>query len=621
MLMWEAYDPSSIPSPLTPGFVWKPVGEAGAVPSGFQVPGSSSPLGSGAFGPVASMDWFPYGGSCYLVTSMIVGKTPTLFVNQMASSSSYPSDVQLPVPSGGVYSTLVVVPYAAALGPIMVARDPACRMTLCTYAGAKSAAQTLTVPNAADPFGSSSAWTAAWFGATGWTTPLLAYSTQPAVTTWVLGQTYNDSNGLPSQDIFQAYLFLGPNGEVCADIKAFGTAQYIENAMSGKLLPCPTGDPPCAPVTGGKTYTGIVSGIIDAPFPMPASNIKSNKLKPGTSLGTVTYGVTQSSDKDHSSNLSVGAGFTTSSTTTSGFGPNWSVSLDAAKTQGSGHDVSTGLVTNSWMETCVSSDGSSVTPNGSVFASNVAYIGTYYRVLDVNGNAFSEGGPGGQPPPTCPIMYSITAYPQGSQAITYPPYLVTPGDLASYTREAINAQAIKIGLAAPGSDYIAEVIQANALQLAPNLNYLEWSQSGTAFSSTSYLTSTTDWTETGWTMNFSDYVGGGGGGGVSVLGVQVASVELSAMAGINVSASQSTTTSQSTAVQLVVSDTALPQARKGTDIVQLSVQIYFLPANALWMTEVVKYSGLSFTDTNSQPWRIFFLVTSYKSQDGTISYP
>ena len=601
-LTLETYDTTSLPSPIPSNFVWKPAGEASGTPSNFQLPNGAT-LPSDAFGPVASMDWYSLGGDeFYLVTSFMPDQknsTPNILVTPMGSG---------PLPalnSQGVFPTQLVQGFPAGTTQVMVARDAAGRMTLSTCY--KSSELMVVIPGDTDP---ASAWSSA-SDLNSWTkiAPQVNNGAQPAVSTWAMGSpysyTYTNGNTTTRQDIFQVSLLADSNGTILCDIQSFGIAEQVPNAVTGQLLPQ---DPPYK--AGNTTYTGVVTGIFDAPFPMPASNVQNNNVAAGTVLGAVVYGSSQRSETQRSTDFSVGWGFSSSYQTTAGGGPAWNISFQAGSTSNSGSDTYSALLDATSIQTRVE-PGGNIIPYGSVQSSNVIYTGTCYRVLDVNGD----------PLPGSPVVCTIIPTLSGVVSTSFNPYLVVPGDVSSYTKEKINARASQLGLLRSGeTDYVADVIEKSALSFPQNQNYLLWSQTADSQSAQGYLTSTEQWRETGWYLNSSIYTGIDTGTTLSLGPVSLWGFELQDLSGVNLSASHSVTTDQSTQVQLSVDSMQIPLPVAGADIASMTVRIYFLPSNARWIQELKDHSGLTLTDVNSSPWRVFFLVTAYESKDGKTSY-
>jgi len=607
-MMWEAYDTTQLPSPIPANYVFQPSSEVGGYPQQFQIPGGGF-LPSDVFGPVASMDWYSQGGNdFYLVTSFMnnTGGGPYVLVTPVGSGPlPTPQIVEGPTPY--VFQTMLIQGFPSGTGQVMVARDASGRMTLSTcYQNNQLMLTMSTDSDAATAWNNVtdlSQWTAI---ATG------VKAGQSAVPTWAVGQEYSytyPNNGPTTnrQDIYQVSIFGDSGSTIMCEIQSFGIAEQVPNAVSGQLLP--SGPPYTA---NNTTYTGVVAGIFDAPFPMPASNIQSNNLAPGYVLGDVTYGVTTGDSHSYEADFSAGGGFSSTGSVSVGTGPAWNISVQAGTTIDSGGSTYSGTMNNSPLQTRVDNTGQNVVPWGAVEASNVVYTGDCYRVLDVNGN----------PLPNCGVICTIVPTLSPAEAMSFMPYLVTPGDITSYTKEKVNAQASQLGLLQSGeTDYVADVIQKNALSFSQNQNYLLWNQTQNSGNVPGYLSSTDEWQETGWYMDSSIYVGFSYGASLSLLGETVAAFSVEDLAGVNLSVSHSATTEQSTQLQIDIDNMQMPIAMVGSDIATMTVQIYFLPANARWMQELAKCSGLTLTDTNSSPWRIFFLVTAYTSLDGQTKYP
>ena len=619
MLMWEAYDINALPSPIPAGHVWTPSVEAGGIPQAFQTADGAYPIGD-TFGEVASMDWYSLGGNdFYLVTSYMQGSTPYVLVTPMGQGPLPSKD------SNGIYVVAQLNAWPdAAQNPFMVARDAAGRMTV-SICDQSHNENMQVVGIDADP-------STAFLTPAGWTA--WQYANQPAwrqsaATAWATGETYsytypNSTLTTTRQDVFQISFIADKDSSIWCDVQMLGIAEQQPSAVAGQLLPPqadnPNGNPPYT--ADGKTYTGVISGIIDAPFPLPASNVVSNNMSPGTSLGTVVYGATDEHVTQRSTDWSVGGGISSNFQTTAGMGPEWSLSVQSAAIIDSGNDQYSSLLNSQSIDTQVNNAGNGMVNNGFAFANNVVYSGTGYRMLDPTGNNVLAG--------SAPVCTLFAAVAQAYFPTPFTPYLVTAGDVDSYTRERINAQAASYGLVQPGGDYVNEVIIPNALVMSGNANCLTWSQAYNGKSVPMYLSAQDHWTETGWSLNISFYAGLEVGANMAVgfsigagVSFTVAGFTLSQMVGVNVSGSHTQTDETSDQVQIQFNGLNIPSAINPSDITEMTVEIYFLPANALWMTElasVASTTGLTPTDTNSQPWRLFFLVTYYKTLDGTI-YP
>jgi hypothetical protein len=603
MLMWDAYDVTQIPSPLNSDFTWKPDSESGALPAAFNLP-------SDGLGDVVSMDWFTMGGNnFYLVTSFMRGQNPVLLVTPMTGNGiaqiGEGIGYQLVTNTGGLYGVTVL-------------RDPAGRIRLysvssyTTKDGGRPTyfAMAATIPTITDPFGPHSAWTQEFAGLWNYIGEGRPVHQRP-VGCFVLGSPYDitDPAAGTANDVYEITLFSpDSNDSVWANVVGYGTAQQLPNYRTGSLLP---DRPP-------NNYIGAASGIIDAPFPLPASNIQNGNYALGYKFGTVEFGVTQTDTEAHSANMSKSGGVSSTMVTSAGIGPAWDISLSAGSTSGYGHTNAVTTIDKNGMD--VALDGTGVLqPHGAFFARGVVFNYSWYRLVDLQGNWVGDG------PAFCSIIPTF----ESARSNDFEPYLVTPGDLNSYTRESINARAVALGLIQNGADYIADVIEPNAIPIGEGGQIcMEYSLVDNVGADPAYVQSHDHWNESGWTFDTSVYVGVSVGLSVS-LNAEFAGIGGSAtvagftaedLAGFELSASHSITTDKSQQLQISLQSFEWPVAVKPTDINACNFRLYYLPANQRWIQELVQVTGLKL-DTNSRPWRILFVVDSYSSLDGSINYP
>lgn len=594
MLMWDAYDVTQLPNPINSQFIWHPVQESGGTPDFWG-------LSPGGLGEVMSMDWYTLGGNnFYMVTSYMNGTNPVLLVTPM----------QGPVPqvaSGGAIPYKVMQNTGGATG-ISVLRDPAGRIRLYSVSnqptGSKGQqsllASVATIPTIADPFGSDSPWT----GNIPWSVIGDGRSAnQTPVGCFLLGSPYNTEDPVGSaNDVYEIALFSPDHDDsIWADISAYGTAQLLPNYKQGTLLPNP---PP-------NSYIGAISGIVDSPIPIPASNIQNGNYEPGTKFGSVLFGATQSETSSHDASFSYSVGVSSTMQTSAGVGPAWDISLSGGQTSGSGGSNSVSSIENIPVFAELDSGGV-LEPYGAFYASGVTFQYNWYRFLDLQGNWVADG----------PLFCTIVPILQDALANSFESYLVTPGDLSSYTRESINARAIELGLVPNGTDYVTSVIEANALPIGVGgALYLEQSISNNTQINPGYVQSQDDWKESGWTFDASAYVGFSYGLSVSMdTGVTFAGFTAEDLAGFTLSANESATTDKASQLQIQL-DVDWPTPILPTDINRCNFRVYFLPANQRWAQELAGQVPQLNLDTNSQPWRILFLVDSYSSQDLSIHYP
>jgi hypothetical protein len=594
LLMWDCYNTADLPNPINPEFVWKPEQESGGIPQSFNLP-------STGLGTVVSMDWFTMGAdNFYLVTSYMSQNEPVLLVTPMENGVA--------VASPEAVGTFLVVQNTGGQDGITVLRDPAGRIRLYTVSSVPAAAKGIpsacvaTIATVTDPFGPNSAWTQD-FSALWNVIGQGMKANQAPVGCFVLGGPYplTDPVGT-ANDVYEVALFSPDhNKSIWCDISAYGTAQLLPNYRTGHLLPD----------TLPNNYVGIVSGIIDSPIPVPGTNIANGTYAPGYDFGTVDYGFTSSESENHDASFAYSVGISSSMVTSAGFGPAWNIAFSAGKTTSEGTSQLTSQIQNLSVPAELGSNGE-LTAIGSFYANGAEFQYDWYCFQDLDGTWTGNG----------PLFCNIVAVLESSRANSFKPYLVVPGDLNSYTLESINAQAANIGLVSQGTDYVATVIEANALPIGVGgENYMQYSISNGAQVTPGFVQINDNWTETSWTYDASVYVGVSGGLQVSLdLGVTFAGFTQEDLAGFTLSASHSTTDDTSTQLQIQLQEVKWPVAIKETDINNCNFRLYLLPANQRWVQELEQVLKMGL-DTNSQPWRIFFLVTSYSSVDGSISYP
>lgn len=612
-LMWEAYDTDDLPDPVDSDFVWKPAYESGAFPETLGIDGA---------GDVTSLEWFtgpPAADSsstdpaCYLVTSFMGSDGPCVLVSMMGNG-----------PVADVDQGFSIQTDTGSETPVVLQRDPAGLVWLygvSSYAGSGGGgpsryAMSAQMPGLLDdPLGTDSPWTGDY--STLWQTvgdPLP--SSRTPVGTFVLGPTYNldatgdSAEGGTAADVYQVVFLAHDDDTIQCDIDAYGTAQQLPDYATRDLLPDP---PPSESI-------GPISGIIDAPVPVPASNIANGSYASGQSLGGVTYGATETDAKGHTSNFSWSVGISDSFRTTAGAGPAWDISLSSGQTLSSGATHTKSFIETTSNEVIVNATSDSVEAYGTFFARGATYHYTWFRMVDLADppQAFGQAA----------LMGIVPTY-SSARANSFPPFLVTPGDLASYTEPQINARAQQLGLVDAGTEYIADTIEPNAMAIGPSgEKYLQYSISENSQASAAYLESSDKWSESGWTLDSKVYAGISGGTSVSVglaagasATASVIGFSMDALAGTQIDASQSDSTDKSNQVQINL-DIKWPAPVEPTDISRCDFRMYFVPKSSQAVNDLATaLAGQVQVDTNSAPWRILFVVESYESQDGSISYP
>jgi hypothetical protein len=395
----------------------------------------------------------------------------------------------------------------------------------------------------------------------------------------------------------------------------------------------------------------IVQGFVDGPIPVPAVNFANSKFADGpTTFATLVYGHSNTVDKEHSVTNSWTAGFKTEGEATKGVGPAWDISLKGGMGSIKTDGTTTSALISQTQRTSV--DGKcptqSVDPQGTAFGRKVFFDCTAYRFLDATGTTIADG----TDPKViqqAPLFTLISSRFVEGGSEGFVPYAVRPGDLSSYTREAINQQMAKLGY--PGTSYVAEVIIPNAYTFGDGNNCIEmtWSSSG-GTSSETYSQAAKRFTESSWSLDTEIYAGVSGGGGVSIFGIDIEDFSFKFLAGgtYSTETSDSVNTSDEWSIGLEEGWGEFGESTDPKRITDYTFQIYFLPPpspsgsippNKNWpamgpnyWTQELRLCAPSAQksdyrqidprsiDPNSGAWRLFFIVDSYKSYDGTV-YP
>lgn len=395
----------------------------------------------------------------------------------------------------------------------------------------------------------------------------------------------------------------------------------------------------------------IVQGIVDGPIPLPAVNFADCEFAAGpTVFATLEYGHTNTVDKEHSVTNSWTVGFKTEGEATKGVGPAWDISLKGGMGSIKTDGTTTSAVVSQTQKSSL--DGArpkqTVDPRGTAFGREVFFDCTAYRFLDANGVAIADGADA-RAPQQAPLFTMVSSRFVEGGGKGFVPYAVRPGDLSSYTREAIDLQMAKLGY--PGKNYVADVIIPNAYTFGDGSHHIEvtWTSSGGQQSAT-YSQATEQFTESSWSLDADIYAGVSGGFGVSVFGIEIEDFSFKFLVGgtYSTETSDSVGTSKEWSIGLAEGWGELGNAHGPTMISQYTFQIYFLPppkpsasiASPTWPAMGPNYwtkelqlcaphapksdydqIDPSSIDPNSGAWRIFFIVDSYESFDKKVRYP
>ncbi len=323
------------------------------------------------------------------------------------------------------------------------------------------------------------------------------------------------STATPTFPVYQ-FAFFGKS--VKCKVDYFGYIEVLCNAYQSSLQP--------------ETIMTL-DGLIEGPVPLPNPNIIGTQFPAGeTNLGTITYGDTTSDETKQTREMDWSIGMEASGNTTKGFGPAFDTSFSSgcgsvtSKTKSA--DQMTAKTQDSEIEKDANDVGTGVLARGTFFAAPQNFIGTLYRFYDVSGNIVSDASSNatGQ----AAKFAVISVVPPTLEAYSYTPFLVNPGDLASYTVEAINARMNALlphlktpdlisKRSPPWGKYFEDVIVANAYKFSNGQKYLSFSWTVDGGITNDSKTTDTTFVENSWTMNAKVYTGVSGGEDFEVFGM------------------------------------------------------------------------------------------------------
>ncbi|EJN13551.1 hypothetical protein PMI42_03124 [Bradyrhizobium sp. YR681] len=284
-----------------------------------------------------------------------------------------------------------------------------------------------------------------------------------------------------------------------AQLQQFGTAEVISNYANMSLS------------TANDGPAVAVTGIIDGPIPLPDANIIGWQFESTVNdLGSVIYGTSEGIAVQGQQSWNVGASFTANGKIGISAGDEslgdggeagiaWSASVSGGYTRNWSSSTSA-TFTLPWQQSSDASVdhtsiiGLGIVQYGSVFAAPPSISITNLKFFDANGNMISDGTQNAAiSAPQAPIFAAISAYVGQSNQSPYVPFLVTPGDLMTYTIDGTRADGTPCGINATMAaltgnaipDYFDTVIWPAAFDFGensggPSQKYLafSWSLSG-----------------------------------------------------------------------------------------------------------------------------------------------
>ncbi|MCG2665937.1 hypothetical protein ACFPFP_03210 [Bradyrhizobium sp. GCM10023182] len=261
-----------------------------------------------------------------------------------------------------------------------------------------------------------------------------------------------DGTGNMTTTSYQLLQLLFYGGTTVAQVQPYGTAEVISNYANISLY---------SPTVGPAV---VVTGIIEGPIPLPVSNIIGWQFESTTNdLGSVIYGTSQEKKEqgeqswnlggtlttngkigaevgDESFGEGGGAGMAWDASASGGYVKTWSTSTSSTLTQPLQQPATASVDKGSMI-------GNGIVPYGTVFAASGSVSITNLRFLDANKNVISDGTQNATiSAPQAPIFAVTNPSTGQSNGYDYVPFMVTPGDLMTYTIDGTRSDSTPCGI-------------------------------------------------------------------------------------------------------------------------------------------------------------------------------
>jgi hypothetical protein len=342
------------------------------------------------------------------------------------------------------------------------------------------------------------------------------------------------------------------------------------------------------------------------------------------------YGIEKSSNSSHTVSNTWSLGFESQGKMTTGVGPAWDISfkggMGSQAGDSSGTTTSYDLAVESIITAAKGNNNPSIVKDGVLRGVGIQFSLTAFRYLDNFGpNVDSTDNSDTNGLKAAMVTQSMV----DESVLNFEPYMVTPGELESYTPEAINTTMKAKGYTAT-DNYFGDVIMTNAYPFTdptnPYIGY-SWSKDGSfgeAFSKWAE-----SFQETSWHLDLHAYGGVSGTSGVSVFG-EGAELEWDIMAGVDYSHNAMNDADKKSGWSIGLGNTWGPPYREDLpkSVKAYDFRIYFLPVpvapskltKTYWTTELITQTKLEGVDGNSGCWRIVYVVTRIEHVDGSDPY-
>ncbi len=383
---------------------------------------------------------------------------------------------------------------------------------------------------------------------------------------------------------------------------------------------------PVPNLKGTDTPPLALSGVFDAPVPLPGQNLVAiaaggsvTHEMLGRPLSTVEYGHTEGLTQEHSSSAYSTIGIQTEGTFTAGIGAAWEASYAAGLGRAAGESQSvvwqTSRIGETWIER--SADGViAATAPSLMLGSHLALAQQLAAFVNVD-DELETVAVGGVRQSRYPLMVRLGAIPGGRGSGRFAPFSVVPGDLYSYTPDDVNRRirsryddlspeqqrAFAGAEHAYTGDYLRWLDEL-AVPLGQVHKYLEIITSNAGGQATSYEVSHSRFQEWWWTYDASLYAG-------LAVSVEFWGLKLEYTLTVGTTVSLETRTATEAHRRWGIdANVSFPGGAKPGHVTGYTTRLYLLPANVLWTKEILYLSTDKDgpLDPNGAPWRIFFVV-------------
>lgn len=400
-----------------------------------------------------------------------------------------------------------------------------------------------------------------------------------------------------------------------------------------------------------KNDVAIISGIMDMPIPFPFENFKDVNLEsPEKVIGEFAYGSKKGHTKETSKVSSWTAGFKSSGKTTKGIGPAWDIAVNGGMGSTTKFENESELSTEFSIETKVKSGEGSEPNEIEAFGGAQQAMSSFkieaYQFEDAQGKIINNCLSDDPGVSTKNANYQVLMKAGGN--IPFGSFAVTPGDLNSYTKEAINSRMQSLNSQPTsnpqlkgvtfytGANYFEDIIIPNSYNFGTAQDpqhFLEFGWSISGETNQGFESMKSSFRETAWTFDAEIYAGVSGGGGIDFFGMGE-EFESEFLAGGSYSQDHSNSTTDQSEWGLELNDFSVLSSQESNKdgIREFTFRAYFLPIpksdsklpSNYWTYELIKNGTFDdqSIDPNSSCWRLVFVVTKIVSNGNPdLNYP